>query len=385
MDGHIPTPFFRPTRATIDLAALADNYRTLKRLLPAGVEILAMVKADGYGHGAAPISRTLVDCGACALGVATVEEGLELRNSGITAPILVIGGLMGMGSPASGMMVGADLTPVVHSAEVVDFLEAVCASARNKMAIHIKVDTGMSRLGARPEALPKLLERLSQCKWIYVEGVMTHFANASDTIFTSQQMEIFLESKKHIEEVLGSIDLWHVANSAAILKGEPITIEGAKRCWVRPGIALYGATNGAKLPEGISLKPVMGLESKVALLKHVPAGTCVSYGCTFTAKQASYLAIVPIGYADGYPLSLSGKAEVLIGGRRVPVVGRITMDMIIVDVTGLSKVSVGDDVVLLGSQGNETIGIEELAHHAGTISYEIFCRISKRIPRIYKE
>jgi len=384
MDGHIPTPFFRPTRATIDLNALAENFRTIKGLLPNDVEILAMVKADAYGHGAVPVARKLVDCGVVALGVATVEEGLELRNSGIDQKILVMGGLMGMGSPASGMMVGADLTPVVHSAEVIDFLEAVAASAKKKMAIHIKVDTGMSRLGARPQALPKLLERLSKCQWVYVEGVMTHLANAAEKEFTSRQTEIFIESKRLIEEVLGPIDIWHIANSAAIIRGEPVVIKGAKRCWVRPGIAFYGATNGVALPKSITFKPVMGLESRIALLKHVPAGTFISYGCTFETKRPSYLAIVPIGYADGYPLSLSGKADVLVRGRRIPVVGRVTMDMIVVDVTDVEKVSIGDEVILLGSQATESIGIEELAHKAETISYEIFCGISKRIPRIYK-
>ena len=383
MEGH--TPFFRPTYATIDLSALAENYLTLKRMLPKDVEILAMVKADAYGHGAVPVARKLVECGAVALGVATVEEGMELRNAGIKKQIIVMGGLMGMGSPASGMMVGADLTPVVHSAEVIDFLEAVAASAKKRMAVHIKIDTGMSRLGARPEALPRILERLSQCKWIYVEGVMTHLASASEKDFTDKQTKIFLVSKEIIEAKLGSIELWHIANSAAILRGEPIVIPGSKKCWVRPGIALYGATNGVALPKGVILKPVMGLESKIALLKHIPAGAAVSYGCTFTAKRPSYIAIVPIGYADGYPLALSGKAEVIIGGKRCPVVGRVTMDMIMVDVTDLAKVSVGDSVILMGAEDSESVGVEELAKKCDTIAYEIFCGISKRMPRIYKE
>lgn len=383
MEGH--TPFFRPTCATIDLSAVGENYFTLKKLLPGDAEILAMVKADAYGHGAVPIAKKLVECGAVALGVATVEEGMELRNAGIKKQIIVMGGLMGMGSPASGMMVGADLTPVVHSADVIDFLEAVAASAKKRMAVHLKVDTGMSRLGARPEALPIILERLSQCKWIYVEGVMTHLANAADSAFSGRQAKIFSECKGIIEAKLGPIDLWHIANSTAILRGEPVVIPGSKRCWVRPGIALYGATNGVALPKGVTLEPVMRLESRIALLKHIPQGTPVSYGCTFVAKRPSHIAIVPIGYADGYHLALSGKAEVLIGGARCPVAGRVTMDMIMVDVTDLRKVSVGEQVVLMGHQGNEHVGVEELAKKCDTISYEIFCGISKRMPRIYKE
>ncbi len=385
MQGHVPTPFFRPTCATIDLSALAQNYRTLKDILPKDAQILTMVKADAYGHGAVPVARKLVECGAVALGVATVEEGLELRNAGIKKKIIVMGGLMGMGSPASGMMVGADLTPVVHSAEVIDFLEAVAASAKKRMAVHLKVDTGMSRLGARPEALPKLLERLSQCKWLFVEGVMTHLANAADHDFSSRQAKTLVESKGQIEAKLGPIDLWHIANSTAMLRGEPVAVPGSKTCWARPGIALYGATNGFALPKGVALKPVMGLESKIALLKHIPAGTPVSYGCTFVAKRPTYLAIVPIGYADGYPLALSGKAEVIVLGKRAPVVGRVTMDMIMVDVTDIPNVSVGDMVTLMGHQGNEFVGVEELAKKSDTIAYEIFCGISKRMPRIYKE
>lgn len=384
MDYHIPTPFFRPTCATIDLAALAHNYNVIKNHLPEDVSILAMVKADAYGHGAVPVSKKLVECGVCALGVATVEEGLELRNSSIKAPILVMGGLMGMGSPASGMMVGANLTPVIHSANVIEFLESVAASAKKKMAIHLKVDTGMTRLGVRPEVLPSLLKRLAQCKWLYVEGVMTHLANIVDDKYTSQQNKLFLESKKQIEDVLGPIEIWHMANSIASLKSEPVKVPQAKKCWARPGIALYGTTNNVSLPD-VNLKLVMGLMSKVALLKNVPAETAVSYACEFVTKRRSRLAVVPIGYADGYRFALTGKAQVLVRGKRVPVVGRVTMDMIVIDVTDVPEVVVGDDVVLMGKQGRDAITVEEIANWVGTITYEIFCGISERIPRIYKE
>jgi alanine racemase len=385
MDGHIPASFFRPTCATIDLGALEHNFKTLKGLVEDKVGILAMVKADAYGHGALNVSRKLVDCGAAALGVATVEEGLELRSAGIKVPVLVMGGLMGMGSPASGMMVGANLTPVIHSANVIDFLEAVAQAAQKRLAVHLKIDTGMGRLGVRPESLPNLLKRLSSCKWVYVEGVMTHLANATDEKFTSGQKELFLSCKKEIEQAIGPVEIWHMANSIATIKGEPVVIPEAVKCWARPGIALYGTTNGVTLPDGIYLKPVMSLTSKIALLKHVPENTPISYACTYVTRRPSRIGVVPIGYADGYRFALTGKAQVLAGGKRVPVIGRVTMDMIVIDVTDIPNAAVGDEVVLMGCQGGERITVDEIAGWAGTIPYEIFCGISARMPRIYKE
>jgi len=372
---------FRPAWATVDLGALCRNYALLKASLPTGVGMMAMVKADAYGHGAREVSRTLEGAGIRALGVATVEEGVELRDFGIKTPILVMGGLMGEGSPASMRMVEADLTPVIHSSGVLASLEEAAAKKDRTVDVHLKVDTGMSRLGVRPESLAPLLDHIKQCPHLKVAGVMTHLADAGEEDFSLRQMESFASSRRVIEGSLGRIPVWHVANSVAVMRGFAVEFDGAQESWVRPGLALYGECGHSLRGK---LLPVMGLDSRVMLLKSVPKGTAVSYGCTFVTPRPSRLAIVPIGYADGYPWSVSGKASVLIRGQRAPVAGNVTMDMIVVDVTDLHDVEIGDEVVLLGGQGDERIELREIAGWAGTIPYEILCGISKRIPRIYR-
>lgn len=374
--------FFRPTFAQIDLGALASNYKAAKALLPKDAEIMAMVKADAYGHGAKEVSRRLEDEGVAGLGVATVEEGIELREAGLKSPIIVIGGLMGMGSPASGMMVAANLTPVVHSIEVIEFLESVSKAAQRTMGIHLKVDTGMTRLGAMPSWLAKILNKLAECKHIKLEGVMTHFAEAEDSEYTARQMNSFESVAKQIEEKFDDIKIWHCANSAALIDKDFVVVRKNAKTWVRPGIMLYGSYPAEIYKEKIELRPVMSLKSAVALIKTVDSGTPVSYNRTYTTDKKTRVGVVPIGYADGYPWSLSNRGSVLIRGKRVPVIGRVTMDMIMVDITGLDF-HVGDEVVLLGSQNGEKITAEELSDLSGTISYELFCRISKRMPRVY--
>lgn len=381
-DGFTKGHMFRPAHAEIDLGALAHNYRVIADAVGADVGIMAMVKADAYGHGAVPVSKKLVACGACALGVATVEEGLELREAGIEAPVLVMGGLMGMGTPASGVMLNADLTPVIHSADVIEPLDMVAQSMKRTVGIHLKIDTGMTRLGIRVESLKGVLDKLEGAASIKVEGVMTHFAHSEDNKYTSYQWEEFVRARKIIEEQLGTVPIWHAAPSAAIVRGNGIQMQGAQTAWVRPGIMLYGAGDDDETIRDV--RPVMKLISKVMLIKSVPAGTKVSYGCTFETRRKSRLGIVPVGYADGYPRSFSNKAHVLVRGQRAPVVGRVTMDMIIVDLTDLGETTVGDEVVLLGSQCNDTITVQELAGWADTITYEVLTSISARMPRVYK-
>ncbi len=380
MDAHATGRFFRPAHAEIDLGALARNYRTIVRLAKGASGVMAMVKADAYGHGAIPVSKKLVACGVTALGVATVEEGLELREAGIRVPILVMGGLMGMGAPASGVMISADLTPVVHSAGVVEPLEMVAQSLGKRVGIQLKIDTGMTRLGLRIEALPKLLEKLPGCRHVVLEGVMTHLAQAQNPEYTAYQLEEFARAKAMIENAVGAVPLWHIANSMAITKGIGSTLPGAERTWVRPGIILYGG-----MMSDHEIDPVMSLESRVMLIKSVPQGTKVSYDCTFTAPRKSRLGLIPVGYADGYPRALSNRAYVLVRGRRAPVVGRVTMDMIMIDITDVPEAEVGDAAVLMGSQGGERITSIDLADWAGTISYEIMTGVSARMPRTYKD
>lgn len=375
-------PLFRPTWATVDLDALRYNYEAIKACLSDDVHVMAMVKADAYGHGAVPVSRKLENCGVRALGVATVEEGIELRDAGIEVPILVIGGFMAVGSPASKKMVEANLTPVIHSEAVLESLERDAASAGKKIGVHLKVDTGMSRLGARPESLDRILSKIRQCDHLFVEGVMTHLADAGEDDVSNEQYELFLSCGRRIESAIGKVPVWHIANSEAAMQGRHVRVPGATECWVRPGLALYGECEGVDPLKG-RFRHVMGLVSRAVLLKYVPAGTRVSYCGIFVTRRKTRLAVVPIGYADGYPWSVTGSAEVLIRGRRFPVVGRVTMDMIVVDVTELCDIAINDEVVLLGRQGDEYITLRELARNATTIPYEILCGISKRMPRIY--
>lgn len=374
--------FFRPTYAEINLQALAHNFGVVRSMLPRDTGVLAMVKADAYGHGAVRIAGELERSGVTALGVATVEEGLELRESGIKGEIVVMGGLMGMGSPASGMMVGASLTPVVHNVGILDFLEAVSRAAEKVIGVHLKIDTGMGRLGALPSSVERLLQKLAECSHIRLDGVMTHFADAENTKNTSRQMNEFKAVAREIESKIGRVKIWHCANSAAMIGKKFVFPVDESTTWVRPGIMLYGAFPSGRHIGKLPLKPVMSLKSSVALVKTVEEGTPVSYGCTFVTKRKTRLGVIPIGYADGYPWSLSNKASVLINGRRAPIAGRVTMDMIVVDITDI-EAHVGTEVVLLGAQGDEDIRVEELAELAGSIPYEFFCGISKRMPRVY--
>ena len=375
----------RPTHAVIDLKALKHNYHEAAKRIPKNCGILCMVKADAYGHGAVPVAKVFETCGAVCLGVATAEEGIELRDAGIKIQILVMGGLWGAGMDAAEAMLANCLTPVVHSAGVIDLLESLGKTTDKKIAIHLKMDTGMSRLGVTKQALPHLLERLKSSPHLKLEGVMTHLAWRQNAEYTKQQAELFKEMGEQIMETLGAIPVWHIANSAAVMEGEPIQIGRAEKCWVRPGIMLYGIPPYPEFCTKADLQPVMSLASKVALIKHLPPGTKVSYNCTFTTTRPSRIGVIPIGYADGYPWSLANKGEVLVCGSRCPVLGRVTMDMIMVDLTDLPSAAVGSDVVLLGQQGDQEMSADALAKCAGTIPYEIVCGISKRMPRVYRE
>ena len=384
MTSQSTPKFFRFAHAEVDLCALAGNYKAVQRHAGPNVRIMAMVKADAYGHGAIPVSRKLIENGVASLGVATVEEGLELRESGIDVPVIVMGGLMGMGAPASGVMISAGLTPVIHSADVVKPLDIVAKSLGKRVGVHLKIDTGMTRLGIRPESLNSVLSSLKESQSLFIEGVMTHFASADDPEYTAFQMDKFMSAKKAVESAIGPVPEWHTSNSQAIIRRVGLEFGGAKQVWARPGIILYGGMERKDSSPVGGIKPVMSLMSKLMLIKSVPAETKVSYGGTFTTKRRSRLGLIPLGYADGYPRSLSDKAYVLAGGKRAPVVGRVTMDMIIVDVTDIPEASVGDEVALIGAQGAEEITACDLAAWSNTISYEIFTRISARVPRVYK-
>ncbi|RLB04423.1 MAG: alanine racemase [Deltaproteobacteria bacterium] len=367
-----------PTRAEIDLGALAHNYHQLRNSIPPSVKLLAVVKADAYGHGSVPISRKLEELGVDLLGVATVKEGVEVRRGGVRKPVLILSGIY---REEVEDVLSYQLTPMIYRLEIAEALSAEAAKLGKKVPVHIKVDTGMGRIGVLYEEAPAFLDRLRNLPNIEIEGVASHLSTADevDSPFAKEQLRRFFWI---IEEMkgLGMVpSLRHIANSAAVFN-----LPAAHLNLVRPGIMLYGSYPSPSFKERISLQPVMSWKSQVADLKRVPAGFPISYGRTFFTQRPSLIAAIPVGYADGYSRLFSNRGEVLIKGRRAPVVGRVCMDWTMVDVTDIKGVEVGEEVVLMGRQLDQEITPEELARQIGTIPYEILCSVGKRVPRIYK-
>jgi len=371
-------PRIRPTRAEVDLGALVRNVRALRKLAP-GVALLAMVKADAYGHGASLIAPALEAEGVELLGVALVEEGLALRHAGVGTEILVLGGAYEGGWDS---MVRAGLVPAVFRE---DHLEALAAAAQKLGAVpraHLKVDTGMARLGAQPEEVPVLLAR-ARALQVDIQGVMSHFANAdlADAAVTQQQLQKFRAVLAQVDAA-GVRPRWrHLANSAALV-ALPSAREGESLNLVRPGLALYGVSPAPWIVTPQPLEPVLSWKTAVVHLKTVPAGTAVSYGGTWVARRPTRIATLPVGYADGYPRRLSNRGQVLLRGQRVPLVGRVCMDLCMVDVTDVADAALGDEVVLLGRQGTQEVGAVELAGWLETIPYEVLCGVGARVPRV---
>jgi len=364
----------RPTEARIDVAALMHNLREARRAAPRS-RVLAVVKADGYGHGAIIAARAFLDAGADWLGVALVEEGLALRHVGITAPTVALGGQY----TDYGLLLQHRLTPLVYRAEMIDQL-AAAARARGVVAeAHLKLDTGMGRIGALPHELPGLIEHLRSRPEVRITGLCSHFANADlhDATATRLALELFAEARRALVDAGQPLQLCHLANSAATLD-----LPSSHHDMVRPGLMLYGAVPAPRFAGMAHLKPAMTWVTGVSHLKHVPAGTPISYGHRWTARRDSVVATLPVGYADGYRRSLTNKAEVLLRGRRVKQVGTVCMDMMMVDATDVADVQLGDEVVLLGAQGDERITAQDLADLCDTIPYELFCAIGARVPRV---
>lgn len=380
MTNRVPS-IIRPTEATVDLAALAGNLRQLREAIGSSVGIIAVVKADAYGHGAVQTARMLEGLGVWGFGVATVEEGVELRDAGIQARILIMGAAFGRDHE---VVVDRDLTPMVGDPSDVDqFSAAAQARGRVRFSIHVKVDTGMTRLGITADRFAEFLRHCARHPSIRVDGLATHFASADaqDPEPTERQLDLFVRCLDQARSMGADPQMIHAANSAATLRFPKTRFD-----LVRPGLVLYGArpsSHGQPLPD---LKPVLSFHTRINALRQVPAGTPVSYGGTFVTTRPSLIATIPVGYADGYPRSLSNRAQVLVKGRRAPVVGNVCMDLCMIDVTELPDVRVGDRVTLLGGeQGEPVIFPEELASWAGTISYEVLCGISRRVPRVYPE
>jgi alanine racemase len=371
----------RPTWAEIDLDALASNYQLIQKQVGPAIKVLAVVKANAYGHGALACARRLAQEGASWFGVALPEEGIELRAYGITQDILCLGGFWD--GQASACIQNA-LTPVVYR---LDMLEAFDRAARDKGVVanvHLKIDTGMGRLGVRFDEVGEFAPRLKRFENLRIDGLMTHFAAADDPsceTLTEDQISRFAEAVKVCRSAGHNPTYLHSANSAGIYSHP--------EAWgnmIRPGGVLYGLWRDILLPSAQhnELKPVMALRSKIALLKWVPAGDTIGYGCTFEASRKTLVATVPIGYDDGYPRRLSNRAHVIVRGAYASVVGRISMDLTLVDVTGVPGVALGDYVTLLGNaaEGALAITAEELAKTAGMLSYEITCGIGQRVPRM---
>jgi len=368
----------RPTVGEVDLGALEFNYRQIQKRIPEEVKLLAVVKADAYGHGAIPISLRLEKLGVEYLGVAIPEEGVELRRGGVKAPILVLGGLYG---GEVDEIFHFHLTPVIFKKDSLKLLSREAERRKRKVKVHLKVDTGMGRLGVPFNLWPDFLKEVKRFPKIEVEGILSHFSMTDEERgYTQNQWRAFQRAAAIAQEMGISHQYLHVASSA-MLTAFP-TYSGNL---VRPGIMLYGSYPSPTFQTRISLKPVMTLKTRIHFLKPVPSGTRISYGGTFTTKRESMIATLPIGYADGYSRHLSNRGEVLIHGKRAPVVGKVCMDFIMVDVTDVQPVSVGDEVVLMGRQGREQITAEEIAEKMDSISYEVLCGIGKRVPRVYKE
>lgn len=363
--------------AYIDLTALEENYKLVKSRLAPGVKILSVVKADAYGHGATDVARKLEAIGADYLGVATVDEGSELRQSGIGLPILIMSGLLPWDDV--GTLFLNNLTPVVYDIETIERIKAHTGN-QAPLNIHIKVDTGMGRLGFSADEALSIIDRVKDLTAINVEGLMSHFSQ-------SEKIEEYgLDQVRAFERMLGIFSeqgrrppIAHMANSGAILNYPQAHFD-----MVRVGIFLYGSHPAWVPGGGLPVRQVMKLVSKIALIREFPPGYFLSYGRTYsTGKPVTKVAYIPFGYGDGYPRALSNKGSVLIKEKKCGVVGRVCMDWLLVDVTHLDQVDVEEEVILLGQGNTDVITADEIADLADTIPYEILCRISKRIPRVY--
>ncbi|TAJ26331.1 MAG: alanine racemase [Nitrospirae bacterium] len=367
-----------PTVATIDFAALAHNLDIVRRHLTAPCEILAVVKADAYGHGAVAVAQRLLRLGVPRFGVATIQEGATLRDAGIQAPILVMGALLPNQLPD---VIAHTLTPVVHDSATADALADLARSRPEPYPIHIKVDTGMGRLGLAPEAVLPLLQSPC-CKGpLRVEGLMTHLADADggDPGYTEAQIARFRTVVAQADAAGLSIPLLHTANSAAILCHPSSHFN-----LVRPGIMLYGYQSALRGQAAPDLHPVLTLSTTIVQINRLTSGESVGYNRAYRASRPSRIAILPIGYADGYNRALSSRGHVLLKGRQAPVVGRVCMDMTLVDVTDIPDAGPGDEAVLIGRQGTARITADDMAQWLGTIPYEVLCAIGPRVARVYR-
>ena len=366
----------RPAHLQIDLSAIAHNLRVVRSLVGPEVAIIAVVKADAYGHGAVPAARTCLEAGAEMLAVALLEEGIELREHGLMGEILVMGAML---PEQAAELVEWGLTPTIMDFDLAQAVSRAAVAQGKTVTAHLKVDTGMNRLGARLDELPKLAGRLKPLPGLRWEGIFSHLADPTDAAgYTAMQADNFRAAIGPAEVILGPLPYHHLCSSGGICLYPDYAFTA-----VRPGEMLYGLVAGVPEDHMPDLQEAMSLHTKIVFLKRVERGERVSYGGTWTAPCDTTLAVIPIGYADGYPRSLSSVAPVLIGGRRRNVVGRVCMDCILADVGPDPDCRVGDEVAVFGKQGDEEVRISEISELGKTINQEIVARMGGRLPRVY--
>ena len=365
----------RPTRILVDLDAITHNLGAIRKRV--GVPVMGIVKAEAYGHGLVPVARHLQAQGVDQLGVAFLEEGIALREAGITLPILVLGGIFG---PQAADLIAHDLEVTVSSLDKLRQVEAAAGSLGRKATVHLKVDTGMERIGVHSYSCAALIEAAVASQWCTIKGIYSHLACSDDpsSPMTALQVERFAEACAHFERLGAPMPLRHLANSGGVLHFPETWLD-----MVRPGIVLYGVLPDPASQRSMDLRPALSLVSQVVYFKVVRAGNPVSYGATWAPAADTRVVTVPIGYGDGWPRALSSRGQVLVRGHRYPVVGRICMDQFMVDI-GCDSAWNEDEVVLVGTSGAETITVEDVALAAGTIGYEILTGLNGRIPRAYR-
>lgn len=365
----------RPTRIVVDLDALSHNLQVIHAHVQ--VPVMAIVKANAYGHGLVRVAHHLQAQGVTQFGVAFAEEALTLRRAGISLPILVLGGILGR---QVGQLIQHDLEITVSSLDKLRKVEAAAERLQRKAVIHLKIDTGMERIGVHSYSCAAFIEAAVASTWCVLKGVYSHLACADDphSPKTAQQLERFLQACAHFERIGAPMPIRHLANSGGVLHFPETWLD-----MVRPGIMLYGVLPDPAAYRSVDIRPALSLLSQVVYFKVVKAGSSVSYGATWAPAQDTHVVTVPIGYGDGYPRALSNRGQVLIRGQFHPIVGRLCMDQFMVDLGPHGSAYVEDDVVLIGPQGEQILTVEDVAAWADTIGYEILTRFNERIPREY--
>lgn len=365
--------------AEIDLDAICDNIRNTRKIVKKGTKIMAIVKADGYGHGAVPVAKAL-DSLVDAYGVAIVEEGIELRKAGMEKPILVLGCVPAMQYQS---LIEYNIMPAVTSYDMAEAMSVEANKQGKVLNIHIKIDTGMSRLGFQPnKESVSIIKKIASLPNIFIDGCFSHFAKAdeADKTFAKEQLQKFMFVVNQLEEEGVSIPTKHISNSAGI-----IDMPEANLDMVRSGISTYGLYPSEEVKKtNLSLKPAMMIYSYISFIKELEAGIPIGYGGTFLTKRKTKVATIPVGYGDGYKRALSNQGHVILKGKKVPIIGRVCMDQFMVDVSEIEEANINDKVILVGQDGEEIISLEEIGEMTCSFNYEVACDVGKRIPRVYR-